>query len=623
MGKRLLVVREDIGVAGTDFHKVPGRTLKLKTVMMNKHNKRRPNLIFVLTDDQGYGDLGCHGNDVIRTPNLDRFHGFSVRFTDYHVGTTCAPTRSGLLTGHYCNSAGVWHTIGGRSLLREDEWTLADAYREAGYATAHFGKWHLGDSQPYRPHERGFDRSVYHAGGGIGSTGDVWGNDYFDDTFFVNGRPEKFEGYCTDVFFREALTFIEDHAAEPFFCYIATNAPHGPLNIEDRYVEPYRSVTPHENRARFYGMIENIDENFGVLEARLEKLGIADDTILVFMTDNGTASGIDLDEHGFPLEGPGSFNAGMRGQKGFPYEGGHRVPFLIRYPNGGIGGGRDCGTLTSYVDFMPTMLDLCDVPVPDKRTFHGRSLVPLMSGETGPEWDERVIVSDTQRIARPMKWRQSSVMRDKWRLVNGNELYDLRNDTSQRHDIADERLAVVQSLWEAYEEWWKTVNEQFDRDIPIAVGQDDEPVKITTHDIRNEACDAAWNHAHVRQGKIVSGHWEIDVKTSGNYVLELRRWPQEAGHRIAAGIDGDDVDWRSDCVQLEDYPHYTGGVAMDIRWAQVTVGGQTHHLEIGPNDDRAVFELALESGPDHLVAAFHDRGTETIAPYYVYIRRME
>ena len=155
-------------------------------------SRQRPNVVFVLTDDQGYGDLGCHGNDVIRTPNVDRHHADAVRFTDFHVGTTCAPTRAGLLTGHYCNSAGVWHTIGGRSLLREDEWTLADALREAGYRTGHFGKWHLGDSQPFRPHERGFERSVYHAGGGIGNTGDPWGNDYFDDTYYVNGEPERF-----------------------------------------------------------------------------------------------------------------------------------------------------------------------------------------------------------------------------------------------------------------------------------------------------------------------------------------------------------------------------------------------------------------------------------------------
>ena len=243
----------------------------------------RPNIVFVLTDDQGYGDLGCHGNEVIRTPCLDHFRQDAVRFTDYHVGSTCAPTRAGLLTGHYCNSDGVWHTIGGRSLLRADEWTLADALTSAGYRTGHFGKWHLGDSPPYRPHERGFAESVYHAGGGIGNTGDAWGNDYFDDTYFKNGVPTPYEGYCTDVFFREGRHFIQENADRPFFCYIATNAPHGPLNIAPHYVGQYRDATPHEDRARFYGMITNIDENFGRLRAMLDELGVADNTILIFM----------------------------------------------------------------------------------------------------------------------------------------------------------------------------------------------------------------------------------------------------------------------------------------------------------------------------------------------------
>ena len=420
-------------------------------------SRQRPNVVFVLTDDQGYGDLGCHGNDVIRTPNLDRHHADGVRFTDFHVGTTCAPTRSGLLTGHDCNSAGVWHTIGGRSLLREDEWTLADALREAGYRTGHFGKWHLGDSQPFRPHERGFERSIYHAGGGIGNTGDPWGNDYFDDTYYVNGDPERFAGYCTDVFFREGLRFIEEHREEPFFCYIATNAPHTPLNVEPRYVERYRDAVPHEDRARFYGMITNIDENFGTLTRALEELGLADDTIVVFMTDNGTATGVELDADEHPREGPGSFNAGMRGRKGSPYEGGHRVPFLLRYAGGGAAGGRDVDTLTSYVDFMPTILDLCGLKAPAGRSFHGRSLLPLMRGEPGGDWAQRIVVSDTQRIARPMKWRKSSVMRGRWRLVNGTELYDLDRDPGQRTDVAAANPSLVAELRAGYDRWWEQV----------------------------------------------------------------------------------------------------------------------------------------------------------------------
>ena len=582
---------------------------------------RKPNVVFVLTDDQGYGELGCHGNDVIQTPHIDRHYADCVRFTDFHVGTTCAPTRSGLLTGHFCNSAGVWHTIGGRSLLREDEWTLANALGGAGYRTAHFGKWHLGDSQPFRPHERGFDKSICHGGGAIGNTYDPWGNDYFDDTYFVNGVPQKFQGYCTDVFFGEAIKWIEKNSEEPFFCYIATNAPHGPLNVEQRYIDMYADSTPHEVRARFYGMISNIDENFGKLQSTLVNLGIQENTILIFMTDNGTASGAELDEQEFPIEGNGSFNAGMRGQKGSPYEGGHRVPFLIRYAAGDWGGGRDIHTLTSYVDFMPTLLDLCGVPVPEERTFHGKSLRPLVENTATDQWDRRIIVSDTQRISRPMKWRKSSIMRDKWRLVNGNELYDLRDDPGQHKNIASAHPGAVESLRAGYEKWWELVSEQFDKDIPIAIGQDDEEVKITAHDIRNEASDTVFHHGQVRAGKVVNGYWEIDVRCEGLYEIELRRWPEEAGHKISSGIDGDDVEWRKDCVMEAWHKLYSGGTALDIRWARITLGGQMHHREVGPEDVSATFDINLKPGNDHLYAAFFDHEERTIAPYYVYVRK--
>ncbi len=581
----------------------------------------RPNIVFVLTDDQGYGDLGCHGNPIIKTPNIDGFHAHCNSFTDFHVGTTCAPTRAGILTGHYCNSAGVWHTIGGRSLLRDNEWTLADALREAGYRTGHFGKWHLGDSPPYRPHERGFEHSVYHAGGGIGNTGDSWGNDYFDDTYFVNGEPTPFSGYCTDVFFDEGIKFIDAHADEPFFCYIATNAPHGPLNIEPHYVEPYRNSTPHENRARFYGMITNIDENFGRLQMHLDKLGLTENTILIFMTDNGTAAGVDLAADGFPIEGPGSYNAGMRGTKGSPYEGGHRVPFLLRYPAGGYDHGQDINALTSYVDFMPTLLDLCQIDVSAEHTFHGSSLVPLLQGEAS-EFSGRTTVADTQRIANPMKWRKSAVMQDRWRLLNGKELYNLENDPGQQHDIAPQYPDKVDQLRIAYDTWWDLVSSQFNRDTPIALGQDNELVKLTTHDLRNESCHTAWNHQQVRQGLAVSGFWAVDIRYAGHYQIELRRWPEETDYAITAGIDGDDSNWRRDCIEAKNAPAYEGGVALDIGWAQLIVGNKNYQQEVTSDATQIIFTIDLEAGEDQLFASFHDSKEQSIAPYYVYVQRL-
>ena len=190
-----------------------------------------PNVVLVVTDDQGYGDLGCHGNPILRTPNLDALYRRSVRLTDFHVGPTCAPTRASLMTGRYCNRTGVWHTIMGRSLLRRDEVTMADVFAAGGYRTGIFGKWHLGDNYPYRPQDRGFHEVLIHGGGGVGQTPDAWGNDYFDDTYLHNGTPEKFSGYCTDVWFDGAMRFIEDNRDRPFFAYLATNAPHSPYRV--------------------------------------------------------------------------------------------------------------------------------------------------------------------------------------------------------------------------------------------------------------------------------------------------------------------------------------------------------------------------------------------------------
>lgn len=498
---------------------------------------KRPNVVFILTDDQGYGEIGAHGNAHIKTPELDRLHSECIRFTDFYVGTTCAPTRAGLLTGHNCNSTGVWHTIGGRSLLREDEWTLADALKEAGYHTGHFGKWHLGDASPFLPHERGFEYSVSHGGGGIGNTPDYWGNDYFDDTYSVNGEPVKFEGFCADVFFNEGIKFIEKHKHENFFCLIASNTPHSPWNVEKRYWEPYAESAPTENRARFYGTVTNVDENVGRLRATLEALGIADNTIVVFMTDNGSGGGVTCDAEGHVEEGPCNYNAGMRGTKCWEYEGGHRVPFFLYCPAADAMGGRDVQTLTSYTDFMPTILDMCGVEVPQDRSFHGQSLVPLIAGEEGSAWSDRTLVADTQRIARPVKWRKSCVMRNRWRLINGRELYDMSVDPRQKEDIAGSNPEIVADLREEYLKWWNVVSVQFDRDIPFAIGESDKTVILTTHDVRNEAMHCAWNQIQVRGGTVCNGYWEVDVRNAGSYEFELRRWPREAGHALADGID--------------------------------------------------------------------------------------
>lgn len=602
---------------------------------MTQPEQRPPNIVFVMTDDQGPGDLGCNGNPIVQTPHLDAFHERSVRFTNFHVGPTCAPTRSGLVTGHYANSTGVWHTVGGRSLLRGNEVSIADVFAENGYATGLFGKWHLGDNYPYRPQDRGFQEVITHGGGGISQMPDWWQNDYFDDTYLVNGEPRKFDGYCTDVWFREGMRFIEQHRDEPFLCFITPNAPHAPYNIEAAYQDPYRGKAHNESCERFYGMITNVDENFGRLEAHLEGLGIADDTILIFMTDNGTSAGICRDSDHFVTAG---YNHGLRGSKGSPYDGGHRVPFFVRWPNGSFVPPQDIDTLTAFVDFMPTMMELCGIRIEryEQLNFHGASLKPLLT-EAEPSWPERVITTDSQRLPNPVKWRQSAVMSQDWRLINGRELYDATTDREQRHDVSAKHPEVVARLRSEYESWWDLVSTQVDEEIPISIGAADEPETcLRSHDWRhpdNPHFDdpgqcvedngyLVFQQGQIRQGIGKNGYLEVKVEQAGTYRFELRRWPREEDRAIVEGIAPSDDGWRRECVPEDRWVMYSGGTALPFTTATLMVGEESREMPLGASDKAAVFELALEKGAVHLVTAFRGANGLERGAYYVYVRQV-
>jgi len=565
----------------------------------------RPNIVYVLTDDQGYGDTGFGGNPWIKTPNLDRLWSESTAFTDFHVGPTCAPTRASLMTGRYHNSTGVWHTIGGRSLLRKDEVTVASALRSAGYRTGIFGKWHLGDCYPYRPHDRGFDEAIVHGGGGIGQTPDYWGNDYFNDTYFDMGKPRPFNGYCTDVFFNLGMEFIERNKDRPFFCYIPTNAPHSPLQIEEEYVRPYRTQMTEE-RARFYGMITRIDENIGKLRAFLEKTGLAENTVLIFMTDNGTADGCKTDMEGFVTEG---YNMNMRGRKGWAYEGGHHTPFLLHWPQGGYKTRSDVNELTASIDFMPTLLDLCGVDKGAERC-DGKSLVPLMSESSEKiNWPDRVLVTDSQRLVNPIKWKSSCCMKKKWRLINGKELYDLATDPEERWNIAAEHPQLVMEMREGYEDWWKKVSVQFDEDIPISIGSDAEKkTTLTSHDIRGSDNDCAWNQGQIRAGMYCRSYWEILAEKTGNYRFDVRRWPAEENRPIREGIPGEIRDW------------WTGGRKLDIVKAELLIDGESfRECPVNDGDLCVEFTQRLEKGNHHISAYFTESGGLVRNAYYAYV----
>lgn len=575
-------------------------------------SQKRPNIVFVLTDDQGYGDLGCTGNPWIETPNIDAFYQDSVRMTNYHVGTTCAPTRAGLMTGHYANSTGVWHTIGGRSLLRKDEWSLATALREQGYETGIFGKWHLGDSYPYRPEDRGFSEVIVHGGGGISQTPDYWGNDYYDDTYRVNGEYQKFHGYCTDVFFAEAKKFIKKNKENPFFCYIATNAPHAPYNVEAKYADKYRGKVM-ESRARFYGMISNIDENFGKLREFLQEEGLEENTILIFMTDNGSSNALTYAPDGTVVEG---YNAGLKGLKCSEYDGGHRVPFFLRYPDGNITGGKDVDGLTAYVDFMPTLLEFCDIPCGEHK-FHGISLKHVMENpdESLPK---RFVVTDTQRVPNPIKWKQSAVMMGEMRLVNGKELYDVAADRMQEHDIAADYPELVEEMRQAYEDWWDVVSGKYEDPIPLYVTK---KTRLTAHDWRGDVDNCVWNQTLVRKGQRTCGSWEVYAEKDGIYQIQAYRWAPETGYALCQGIEGNDSGYDRAFVEERAWMDYEGGEEIEIENAVVVIDGKRMQVQdsIDGTKPCVEFQIPMTKGNHMLEIQFKEKGHGIFGAYYAVV----
>lgn len=571
----------------------------------------RPNVILVLTDDQGYADLGCTGNPWIRTPNIDAFHDVSFRLTDFHVAPLCTPTRGALMTGHRPVRNGAWATCWGRSILHRSEMTMADAFADTGYCTGLFGKWHLGDNYPYRPQDRGFQHVVAHKGGGVGQTPDFWGNNYFDDTYFHNGKPVRHDGYCTDVWFDEAMKFIDACGESPFFAYIATNAPHDPYLVAERYRQLYQD-NPDIPEPGFYGMITNIDENFGRLRARLAEKGLEDNTILIFMTDNGSSGGARLDRDGFVTQG---YNAGMRGRKASYYDGGHRVPFFIRWPAGGMEGPRDIGEMALHIDLLPTLIDLCSLTPPARVAFDGVSLAPLLRGECEALPGDRFeFVQFRQNTEPPEKWT-NAVMTRRWRLVHGRELYDIKADPGQRRDVAAEHPDVVARLREAHETWWAEIAPRLDEYCPIALGNDEEnPTLLEAMDVMG---DVAWHQTHIVLAQKSTGRWAVDVERPGRYRFTLRRWPEELNLPLGAAVSPEDANGHI-------YADGSGRCAT-IRPVSARLGifDLSETLPVSPDQTAVTFELDLtRTGPTRLDAWFREESGEERGAYYVTVERI-
>lgn len=499
----------------------------------------KPNVIFIIMDDLCYGDLACHGNPYTRTPNLDRMYAESTRLTRYNTGPLCSPARACVMTGRYHQRTRVLDTYCGRSMIDPEEITLGKQFKSGGYHTGAFGKWHLGDCYPMRAMDLGFDETLMHNGGGIGQPGDHYENhyrecngeeSYFDPVLFKNGVPVKTSGYCTDVFTDAALDFIEHHKDGPFFVYLATNAPHSPLEIADEWADTYRNMGINDVHSRLYGMVENIDMNVGRLLDKLDELKLSEDTIVVYTSDHGPCSSARNLEA--PEDQWDRFNAGLRGIKGTMYQGGIKVPCFWRWP-GKFKAGRDIDRVTHPIDVMPTLLDACGVSLLPETELDGRDLTPLLFGEQAEEafrdWPDRYIFMQWHRGDIPVPYRNYAVINQQYKLYRPeegqtDELYDLMKDPFEKRDLASEFPEVVEEMRHLYDEWLNDVattrgQGTFDNPL-IHVGTPYEnPTVLTQNDWRLFPNQEGWLQDHFR------GSWDVYVAESGKFDVTLRFRP--------------------------------------------------------------------------------------------------
>jgi arylsulfatase A len=406
-----------------------------------------------------------------------------ARFDRFFVSPVCAPTRASLLTGRYFLRTGVVEVVPDHlATMQLDEVTLAETFKQADYATGLFGKWHLGKWYPYHPNVQGFDEFV-------GFRSGAWG-DYFDPTLERNGKQVPMEGYITDALTDRVLDFIEEHRAKPFFCYVPYNVPHSPFQVPDSYFDKYKIRGLDDRTAAVYGMCENMDENVGRILAKLEELKLVEDTIVVFLTDNGPNGA--------------RYNAGMRGSKGKVDEGGVRVPMFVRWP-GHIAPGTVVREIAADIDLFPTLIELCGIDMPETKPLDGRSLAPLLGGRQ-VEWPDRTLFS-VRMDEQPGGQRRIAgiaARTPRWRLtVYGDkaQLYDMITDPGQKQDVAPQHPQVAASLRAAIERWFADVTRNSPPRVPIPIGYEAEPV------VRLGAPDAQLSGTILVKGKVA---WDIN-----------------------------------------------------------------------------------------------------------------
>ncbi|MEM9888311.1 MAG: arylsulfatase [Bacteroidota bacterium] len=472
-------------------------------------SKQAPNILLIMTDDQGYGDLSWHDNDSIDTPVLDRFAAESIQFDRFYVSQVCAPTRASLLTGRYHPRTGVTGVTGRREVMRASETTLAEVLKNAGYRTGIFGKWHNGEQYPNDPNGQGFEEFYGFCAG-------HW-NNYFDTQLTYNQEVVEMEGYIIDVLTDRAIDFIQQTKEQPFFCYLPYNTPHSPMQVADRYFDKYKAKGLSDFNAAAYGMCENIDDSVGRILQLLEEQNLAENTIVIFTTDNGPNGN--------------RYNGNMKGRKGHYDEGGVRVPFFLRYPKANFEAENPIPELAAHIDVLPTLLDLCDVSIPNSLNLDGKSLVPLLEGQN-ENWEARNIYSF--RHGQPFRPNPGAVRSPQYRWVlerdSSISLYDMQRDPSQKSNIAAAKPAVVQELGLAYQQMFEKVTKNGVIPPPIPLGYEAAPkVRLPAIEAGVSIQDQPFKEGHAWANDWINNWskledrivWELEVVKAGTYQVQL------------------------------------------------------------------------------------------------------
>ena len=495
-----------------------------------KPGGEQPNVILILTDDQGFGDIGFNGNPKIHTPNIDRLAHEGVRFERFHVNPVCSPTRASLMTGRYYYRTGVVDTYLGRSMMFPDEVTVAQMLAAAGYRTGIFGKWHLGDNYPMRAMDKGFQESLVINGGGLAQLGDPPfevspDGAYFDPWLRHNGEWARSKGYITDILTDAALDFIGKESSQPFFIYLPYNAPHIPLQVPEKYYAHYKNAdlrvpqtgghpvkkSDQETTARVYAMVECIDDNIGRLLTRLDQLKLTENTVVIFLTDNGPQQP--------------RYNSGLLDLKHNTHEGGIRVPFFVRWPEH-FQAGRSVDRLAAHIDVLPTLLELCHAEKPADVKLDGLSLLPLLKGGA-TNWPARTIYFQWHRGDAPELNRACAAISERYKLVQPQgafdtkksaqpafELYNCETDPLETNNIAAQTPEVVEQMRRGYEAWFKDVTGARDYTIPPRIylgAPEQKEILLTRQDWRTTNADAK-----------DLGCWFVDVRRDGDYQVTLR-----------------------------------------------------------------------------------------------------